>query len=230
MENEWQRVSHANKIIFTLVTMWMISAVMCISAGVASADVGSIRGTVRATTRVANTRPVPLPDAHLTLVNRDLPAQSMKTITDAAGNFIFHDLPAATYTLTVDADGLPSATREILLTQGAILTVEIEMAATIKETVTVRDEEGLLSTAETTTSNIIHSNTIKEVPLRAENYQSSMLLTPGVVRGTDGRDYMKGARAGQSAYTINGADITDPVTGNLAFDIPLEAASTVQIE
>ncbi|MDQ2920521.1 MAG: TonB-dependent receptor, partial [Acidobacteriota bacterium] len=46
----------------------------------------------------------------------------------------------------------------------------------------------------------------------------------------DGVDHQKGARAGQSAYTMNGVDITDPVTGKLAFDIPLEAAANVQIE
>jgi len=46
----------------------------------------------------------------------------------------------------------------------------------------------------------------------------------------DGVDHQKGARAGQSAYTVNGVDITDPVTGNLAFDIPLEAAAKVRTE
>ena len=42
--------------------------------------------------------------------------------------------------------------------------------------------------------------------------------------------YIKGTRAGQSAYTLNGADITDPLNGNLAFDIPLEASASVHIE
>jgi len=46
----------------------------------------------------------------------------------------------------------------------------------------------------------------------------------------DGVDHQKGARAGQRAYTVNGVDITDPVTGNLAFDIPLEAAAKVRTE
>src|SRR6185295_6159180 len=50
------------------------------------------------------------------------------------------------------------------------------------------------------------------------------------VKGSDGVDHLKGARAGQSAYSVNGVDITDPVTGNLAFDIPLEAAANVRTE
>lgn len=196
------------------------------------ADAGSIKGTVRATTAAisANTRPTLVSGAKLTLVNRDLPSQVFKTTTDDAGSFIFINLPAAIYVLTVEAGGAPSVTRELRLAFGATLYVEVELTASVSENVTVREEEGLLSTAETTTSNIVRSDTLKNLPLRAENYQSALPLTPGIVRSSDGFDHVKGARAGQSAYTVNGADVTDPVTGQLAFDIPIEAAASVQIE
>lgn len=193
-------------------------------------NAGSIKGTVRATTGATNTTSVLISGARLTLANRDLPNQVLKTNTDEEGNFAFTGLPAAIYVLTTEADKLPTATREIRLTEGANLTVEIELTATVSESVTVRDEEGLLSTAETTTSNKVRERTLKNVPLRAENYQSALPLTPGVVRGANGEDHLKGARAGQSAYTVNGADVTDPATGKLAFDIPIEAAASVQIE
>ncbi|HEV7902276.1 MAG TPA: carboxypeptidase regulatory-like domain-containing protein [Pyrinomonadaceae bacterium] len=203
-----------------------------VSGATVRADAGSIKGTVKATTAAGSTsaRSTLLSGARLTLVNRDLPNQSFKTTTDDTGSFIFANLPAATYVLTAEADNLPSVTREIRLAAGATLVVEIELTASLSESVTVRDEEGLLSTSETTTSNVVRSETLKTVPLRAENYQSALLLTPGVVRGSDGQDRLKGARAGQSAYTVNGADVTDPVTGHLAFDIPIEAAASVQIE
>ena len=191
---------------------------------------GRIKGTVKVTSEATDAPPTLLVGARLTLVNRDLPEQVFKVVTDDVGNFIFTDLPAATFVLTVEADGLATVRREISLASGVGLTVEIVMKATISESVTILEEEGLLSTAETTTSNTVRSQTLKDVPLRAENYQSAPLLTPGVVRGMDGVDHQKGARAGQSAYTVNGVDITDPVTGNLAFDIPLEAAANVRTE
>ncbi|MDQ2920096.1 MAG: carboxypeptidase-like regulatory domain-containing protein, partial [Acidobacteriota bacterium] len=84
---------------------------------------GSIKGTVSVTTGATNTRPELLPGALLTLVNRDLPKQSMKAVTDDAGAFIFANLPAATYLLTVEAKGLPTVTREIRLEYGTALTV-----------------------------------------------------------------------------------------------------------
>lgn len=192
--------------------------------------VGSIKGTVSATTSDVNARPTLLAGARLTLVNRDLPGNPVKSVTDEAGNFIFNDLPAGTYLLSAEADGFPVVTREINLASGATLNVEILLTATVSETVTVREEEGLLSQGETTTTNTVRSQTLKDMPLRAENYQSALLLTPGVVRDKDGADHLKGARAGQSAYTVNGADVTDPATGNIAFDIPLEAAASVQVE
>ncbi|MDQ2974479.1 MAG: carboxypeptidase-like regulatory domain-containing protein, partial [Acidobacteriota bacterium] len=191
---------------------------------------GRIKGTVKVTTEATDAPPVLLVGARLTLVNRDLKEQFFKVVTDDAGNFIFADLPAATFVLTVEAGGLATVRREIDLASGVGLTVEIVMKATISEAVTIREEEGLLSAAETTTSNTVRSQTLTDVPLRAENYQSAPLLTPGVVHGLDGVDHQKGARAGQSAYTVNGVDITDPVTGNLAFDIPLEAAANVRTE
>lgn len=191
---------------------------------------GRIKGTVKVTSEATDEPPALLVGARLTLVNRDLTEQLFKVVTDDVGNFIFIDLPAATFVLTVESDGLATVKREISLAPGIGLTVEIVMKATISETVTIREEEGLLSTAETTTSNTVRSQTLTDVPLPVENYQSAPLLTPGVVRGTNGVDHLKGARAGQSGYTCNGVDITDPVTGNLAFDIPLEAAANVRTE
>ena len=189
-----------------------------------------IKGTVKVTSEATDEPPALLVGARLTLVNRDLPEQFFKVVTDDAGNFIFEDLPAATFVLTVEADGLATVKREISLASGVGLNVDIVMKATISESMTIREEEGLLSTAETTTNNTVRSQTLTAVPLPAENYQSAPLLTPGVVKGVDGVDHQKGARAGQSAYTVNGVDITDPVTGNLAFDIPLEAAANVRTE
>src|SRR3989440_8556704 len=197
---------------------------------VAQGLTGIIKGTVSATAGDPSARPELLPGARLTLINRDLPGTAFKTVTDETGNFIFRDLPAAVYTATAEASGLPRVTSEIRLTPGATLVVEFVLTAKLTESVTVSDEESQLSTGETTTSNTVRTEKLEELPLRADNYQGALPLTPGVLRGMDGADHIKGTRAGQNAYTLNGADITDPVNGNLAFDIPLEAAASVHVE
>ena len=191
---------------------------------------GSIKGTVSATAGDTTTQPELVPGARLTLVNRDLPNASFKTVSDDTGNFGFLELPAGYYILTVEANALPRVTREIHLTTGASLVVEIILTATLSESVTVRDEEGLLSAGETVTSNTVRAQKLEQLPLRADNVQGALPLTPSVIRDVAGRDHIKGTRAGENTYTLNGADVTDPVSGNLAFDIPLEAAANVHVE
>jgi hypothetical protein len=205
-----------------------------------ASDAGTIKGTVRAVSASAtatgsggaagDAKATVIEGARLTLVNKATPKQPLKTVTNAAGDFIFDNLPAGDYDLTVEADGLSNATKEIKLASGALLVLDIDLTATVSESVMVRDEEGLLSTSETATSNVVRAETLKSQPLRTDNFQNAIQLTPGAVRDGFGNDYLKGTRTGQSGYTVNGADITDPATGNLAFDIPLEAAASVQIE
>ncbi len=224
-----------NLFIRSLAALLIISCGQTIFAA-AGGDAGTIKGTVlavsaaAAASNAANAQSTVIAGGRLTLINKATPDKPLKAVSNASGDFIFDNLPSGDYTLTIEADGLPSVTKEIKLVSGAILSLEIDLTATVSESVTIRVEEGLLSTSETTTANVVRSETLKTQPLRTDNYQNAISLTPGVVRDGNGNDYLKGTRAGQSSYTVNGADVTDPVTGKLAFDIPLEAAETVQIE
>jgi Carboxypeptidase regulatory-like domain/TonB dependent receptor len=190
-------------------------------------DAGSIKGMVKA---VADGQTSLITGAKLTLINNATPEKPLKTVSNDAGEFFFDNLPAGEYVLTIESDGLASVTKEIKLESGAALALEINLTATVSESVTIHNEEGLLSISETATTNVVQSETLKTQPLRSETYQSAIALTPGVVRDSNGNDFLKGTRAGQSGYTVNGADVTDPGTGKLAFEIPLEAAAGVQIE
>src|SRR5436189_3229918 len=123
-----------------------------LSAVMAAIGVGSIKGSVSATTSDASARPTLLAGARLMLVNRDRPDKPLKSVTDETGSFVFNDLPAATYLLSAEADGFPGVTKEINLAAGATLTVEILLTATVSASVTVRDDEDLMSAGETTTT------------------------------------------------------------------------------
>ena len=149
--------------------------------------------------------------------------------SDETGNLDFEP-PAGAYIVSDEAKGLLPVQREIDLTTGAALVVDIILAHAVSESVTIREEEGLLSAGESTTSNTIHAAKLEQLPLRADNYQGAVPLTPSIIRDSGGADHIKGTRAGDNAYTVNGADVTDPVTGNLAFAIPLEAAASVRVE
>src|SRR5215831_10519397 len=206
-----------------------VLATLCCSI-CAQSGTASLKGTVSAISGSSPDRPELLPGANITLSNRDLATSTFRTTSDATGNFAFRDLPAGTYILMVSVAGFPPTAKEIRLATGAAVVVEILLSPSVTESVTVRPEEGLLSTGEAVTSNTVRAERLEELPLRSDNYQGALPMTPGIIRDLNGRDHIKGTGSGQSAYTVNGADVTDPVNGNVAFDVPLEAASSVHIE
>ncbi len=218
--------STIHKLAACFCTIFLLTSGQTIFASV-KADAGTIKGTVKA---VANGQTGLIEGAKLTLINKATPNQPLTTVSNAAGDFIFANLPSGIYTLSIEAVNFMTVSQDITLTSGATLNLDIDLTATVNETVTVRAEEGLLSTSETVTSNIVRAETLKSEPFRDDNYKNSIALTPGVVNDGSGNNYLKGTRVGQSSYTLNGADITDPSTGKLSFEIPLEAVRSVQIE
>lgn len=165
--------------------------IFAFSSGAKYDNPASIKGIVRATTNGTNGQKTVVSNARLTLTNRAVPDFLVTTVSNADGSFIFNSLPAGKYNLTAESAGLPTATREIDLALGATLTVDINLTVEVAETVTVRDEEGLLSTSETTTSNVVRAETLKSQPFRTDNYQSALPLTPGVVNDSNGKSYVK---------------------------------------
>ena len=130
------------------------------SAQAQGVTAGSIKGTVAPPRRSFRPRGTAERRAP-SLDNKDLKAEPLKTVTDGTGSFAFLDLPAANYTLIAEADGLPSVTHEVRLNTGGALVVDVILTATVSESVTVHEEEGLLSTAETTTSNTVRARKLE---------------------------------------------------------------------
>ncbi len=62
-----------------------------------------------------------------------------------------------------------------------------------------------------------------------ERFESSLPLIPGVVRGPDGHVNLKGTRNTQSGALVNSANVTDPVTGSPAINLPIDVVASVQV-
>lgn len=191
----------------------------------------TIKGTVTAKTNTTSAESSLVPDAVLVLTAAGQTEIKFEAKTDESGAFIFENIPSGNYVLTVEASGLPKVTREIKINAGEVLALNIDLNVEVSEQVVVRYEEGLLSTSETTVSNVIRAETLKSQPFRDDEYQNALPLTPGVVKDPlTSNSYVKGARAGQSRFTVNGADVTDPVSGTPVFEIPLEAVNNIKVE
>ena len=75
----------------------------------------------------------------------------------------------------------------------------------------------------------VSAKTLREAPNVNERFESSLPLFPGVVRGPDGHINLKGTRNTQSGALVNSANVTDPVTGGPAINLPIDVVSSVQV-
>jgi hypothetical protein len=99
----------------------------------------------------------------------------------------------------------------------------------LTETVTIKQDPTDAARTDTTTPSVISGATLRDVPLIDQKFQDALPLLPGVVRGPDGTLNIKGTRPSQSGILVSSLNVTDPVTGNPAIELPLEAVETVRV-
>jgi Carboxypeptidase regulatory-like domain len=77
----------------------------------------------------------------------------------------------------------------------------------------------------------LHNTEIQSVPYPAqEDYRSALTLVDGVVQDNSGRAHFNGGAANQTNYTLDGFNISNPVTGSLDTRVNIDAVQSVDLE
>jgi Carboxypeptidase regulatory-like domain/TonB dependent receptor-like, beta-barrel/TonB-dependent Receptor Plug Domain len=193
----------------------------------AAGQTGTLRGAVA--TAAPDGQSYNVPGASLKLKS---PAQALDAVTDDAGEYKFQGLLPGVYTLEASVQGFKTASKSITIRAGeiAVENISLELAeVTATVTVTSSTSIGGVQTNETAPATTIKQSDLQTLPLTNEQLLDALPLVPGVVRGPDGLINMNGARASQSAMTVNSANVTDPVTGDFAINLPIEAVESAQV-
>lgn len=188
---------------------------------------GSIKGKVVAD--IPDQRRA-LPGVVVVLTSDRLRDQKLQTITDAEGQYVFNGLLAGEYTVSVEYSGFKKYEQKLSLQIEA--TVEHDallQPVPLSEQVTVTDNRADPVRTESTTPSTITMQDLRDAPLIDQKFQDALPLLPGVVRGPDGNLNIKGTRPSQSGILVSSLNVTDPVTGAPAIELPLEAVDTVQV-
>ncbi len=151
--------------------------------------------------------------------------------SDATGQYRFETLPPGRYTAEATAPGL-AGTLSVDVVAGETATGAIPLALTaVTTSVTVAASQPNVAAVadQSSQATTINQSTVEAAPNRNEKVESLLPLVPGVVRGTDGRINMKGARSTQGGWLVNSANVTDPATGADAMNLPIDVVSSVQV-
>jgi hypothetical protein len=194
----------------------------------ASAQTGSIQGTVNVSS--PDSQSESLPGASLKLTPASPRWPPLSAVTNELGEYKFADLAAGIYTLQVSLAGFKQHIMKVtvLPSMNAVENISLELEGVSGEVTIAAYGEGL-NTTDAAPPATLRQETLQTLPLVNERFQDALPLIPGVVRGPDGLINMKGARAGQSGLTVNSTNVTDPVTGEFAINVPIEAIQSVEV-
>lgn len=198
-----------------------------LSVSSTAAAQGSIKGKV-----VADMpgKPKALAGVVVSLSGERLASKKLQSISDEEGRYDFNGLIAGDYQVTVELTGFNKYEQKISVQIDATVEQNILLQpAPVSATVTVNQDPTDAAKTDTSAPGVLTAAALRDAPLIDQRFQDALPFLPGVVRGPDGTLNIKGTRPGQSGILVSSLNVTDPVTGNPAIELPLEAVETVQV-
>lgn len=210
--------------------MFLVGSYWPLKAQSAQSPTGTIEGTVKVTN--PDGRTFGMPDVRLKLSGVPPASEGISGTASETGEFRFTGLLPGTYTLAATLQGFKKQIRTLTVRAGETAKdeffLELEGLRAEVEVQGKTDSIGI-ATTEAAPAAELQQKTLQTVPLLNERFQEALPLVPGIVRGPDGQLNVKGARAGQSGLTVNSTNVTDPVTGEYAINLPVDAIQSVQV-
>ncbi|MDA0986532.1 MAG: TonB-dependent receptor [Bacteroidetes bacterium] len=155
---------------------------------------------------------------------------SLGAAADVNGEYIILSVPAGTYSLKVSFVGYATVTISNIRVASQITTTqnfEIQSSDVQVQAVEIIAERPLIQRNTTNTIRVNTQENIENLPVRG--LQNIVALEAGVVQ-KDGKLYIRGGRAGEVAYFIDGANTTNPIDNSQNINVIQEALEEVQVQ
>jgi hypothetical protein len=184
----------------------LLAICMCVSLPLSAQKVtGTIRGTVTDPSGAV----VPGADVMVT----DPTTGATRTVkSSGSGEFVFPDLAASNYDLTVKQTGFKEyVSKGVLLEVSSTTTLAVVMAlGAATEQVVVEANAVEVETSSGAVGNVVDGNEVRELPLNGRSFAQLTQLMPGVSPASNFDSKHKGLEAGVD-FSVNGNN----TTGNL---------------
>ncbi|HLQ52310.1 MAG TPA: carboxypeptidase regulatory-like domain-containing protein, partial [Terriglobales bacterium] len=221
---------------FLAIVVIALFAMMSLPAAFGQGELGGrLRGTV------VDQQGALIKGATATLTNPGTNLSRTATSNDA-GEFVFVDVPAGTYKLTVAMTGFRTASYDnVTVNLNELRSINAKLAVgNTTEMVEVTGEAASVVSQETTLRNTVDERRLEELPLNGRDFANLVLYTPGVMRGAGGNGQgsgfnVEGARGTVNNFLIDGGDANDPevpfgvATDVVANGLPIDAVSEFSV-
>lgn len=156
-----------------------------------------------------------------------------ETITGAAGEFQFYNVPFNPYTLRVEIKGLPAQEQRVEIRSSIPQDARVELKQpAMTESVSVTAELGRAEIeADTSVSHVdVDKSYIARAPASASSRAMEQIITstPGFAKDENGRFHFQGAHS-QSQYVIDGQTISDQTGATFSNSIDPGIAQSIEV-
>ncbi len=210
-----------------LIMLFSVAAGMTCASAASMAQSGGIKGKVVA--EIPGKRKL-IAGVVVYLRGGPLADKMLQTISDEEGVYDFTGLIAGDYVISVELQGFQKYEQKVSIQLEATVQINILLQPKpLSEMVTVTEDATEIGKTDSSPPGVVTNTTLRDAPLIDQKFQDALPLLPGVVRGPDGTLNIKGTRPSQSGILVSSLNVTDPVTGGPAIELPLEAVDTVQV-
>jgi hypothetical protein len=156
-------------------------------------------------------------------------AAQIAATSDNAGAFVMQIQPGS-YLLTAEREGFFAVRERRVQITSAAETVEIvvHQLEQTSESINVSGTVPAVDSQDTTSERRLTGRQIIDVPYPAtRDFRNALHIMPGVLRQPNGRLSFDGGMDDQVFYSLNGFNISDPITARFTTRLPVEAVRSV---
>ncbi len=150
-------------------------------------------------------------------------------VTNEEGTFVLAELPAGTYTVSVNAPGFAQVAQNVVVNVGLDTTADFDLLKVQQhvENVTVTEDAPLVEATRDVLGEVVDQRLVQDLPLNGRDFGKLVALVPGAtvepsgvaaIQSGFGQFSINGARDRSNNYTVDGTDNNDPFFNNSAFN------------
>ena len=150
--------------------------------------------------------------------------------TDLKGRYFILNIPPGTYSIKATMIGYRSTkVSDVSVSVDFTTRVDFELATSVLELggVEVIATTPIIKKDLTSTRAVIGAETISEMPV--ESFDEILELQAGIVRGSDNKIHIRGGRASEIIYLIDGIPVNDPFSNEISVEVDNDAIQELQV-
>jgi hypothetical protein len=172
---------------------------------------------------------LPIPESNVTLTGASLIGGKQERLSDANGEVAFVELLPGSYEIVVSSAGFTGVTVRgirVDVNRTNLQQVKLPLEGSSAE-IEVIAKQKTVDTESTSRGTVLTKEFLERIPA-GRSYQSAVQMAPGVTGG-GGNPNMAGGSYNENTYMLDGANITDPVTGTFSVNFNFDAIEQIEV-